>query len=631
MVELFVRLGIALVFLGLGIAGVAPIDVSWKAAAALAGLSLFGWRLDLKGMMNSGVAGFFAVGEGMILALVLASAGFLQHLGFLILVPCVYAAIRFSSPMISMAPLAASGLVAAASFFAKNGIPAPQVLAHAIGVLGLSLLLGQRRPPVAAEEMAEEVQPERAPQLVEDGLLQVRESYRKLRDAYGDLERKSRKDKIVARIAKTQQAQGDTFYSELCTALRELTKADELAIYTLAHLEQAMVVRSVSQDFPGDLKDRSIAVDISKAPVALREEAEEALASLAIGAAVANVLLIHKGKVIGMVCAIDPNQKKLDEIRRHLTEAAPATARAIEAEMDREARIQRIKELELLYEVGSISAGATTPSILAARVARELRQSLRLGSVSISFVENGGEILIAQQGAQARLLDCMTFEEVQGVEGWLAAGTPEIVLFDARMDERCDPEETLKRRIGGFVLTPLWAGAEVVGYVSAATQVAGGIDLDQIAAIRLVASELSRAMERLVGANTGGMMTPSEFAAATQGREGSLIFLEPLRKEQVVSNYGFAAYEEAVRKLAHQVRAKLPAGSFLCRRDQGDFLVFLDTDEEFARNWANEVAASASFIAISTSDSAKRVPLALRAKVAPMTPQTNQLSAEYAA
>jgi GGDEF domain-containing protein len=146
-----------------------------------------------------------------------------------------------------------------------------------------------------------------------------------------------------------------------------------------------------------------------------------------------------------------------------------------------------------------------------------------------------------------------------------------------------------------------------------------------------VAAELSRAFERISGAKAGGLMTPHEFSKATAGREGALVYLEPLRKEQMITNYGFAAYEEALRKLAHQVRAKLPEGCCLCRRDQGDYLAFLDTTEEFARAWANEVAASASFIALTSSETAKRVPLALRAKVALIAPQSNRLSQEIAA
>jgi len=278
-----------------------------------------------------------------------------------------------------------------------------------------------------------------------------------------------------------------------------------------------------------------------------------------------------------------------------------------------------------------LSAGAITPAALAGRVARESAQSLHLDSVRVVLIEQGKEKTIANQGSRAKLLDCIDFDGVSGVKGWIATGSPELVIFDVRQDPRCDKEETFRRRVGSFVLLPLWVGAEVAGYFSAGSHVVGEIDKDQIGTMRLIAAEMSRALERIKGPRSGGLMTPREFADATADRTGTIVYLEPLRREQLVSTYGYAAFEEAVRKLAHQVRAKLPAGGCMCRRNQGDFLVFLDVDEDFARKWATEVTASASLIAISTSDPTKRVPLALRARVALLSTQSDQLSEEIPA
>jgi len=626
MVELIVRLCVALGVLGLGLVGVVPFDVAWKAAIALAAVSLFGSQIESKGLMNSGVAGFFAVGESIIVALFLAGSGSLHDLGFLVLIPCIYAGARYSAPMTSMAPLSASAIVGADCLYSKSGLPAPQVLFHAAGVLSVSLLLGLRRPLSATTEEGSEEHPPRSPQLIEDGVLQLRENFRKLRDAYNDLERRSQRDKIVSRIAVAQDLEGEKFYAELCAALRELSHAEEIGIYTLAQFENVMVVRGVSEQFPGDLKDHSIDVDVAKAPIVLREQAEASVRALAAGTPVANVLLIHKGKIVGMVCAIEPQPHKLDAIRMALAEAAPTAAKAIDTEVEREANIRRVKELELLYEISSLSTGAITPGALAGRVTREIVQSLHLDSVRVALLEKGKEKTIANEGSRARMLDCIDFDGTPGVKGWLAAGSPEIVMFDVRQDPRCDREETFRRRIGGFVLAPLWAGAEIAGYLAAGTQVVGELDRDQIGTLRLIAAEMSRALERLQGTKSGGLMTPREFADSTADRTGTLVYLEPLRREQLVSTYGYAPFEEAVRKLAHQVRAKLPGGACMCRRNQGDFLVFLDVDEDFARKWANEVTASASLIAISTSDPTKRVPLALRARVALLTTQSHQLS-----
>ncbi|MFI5386916.1 MAG: hypothetical protein ACHQ50_12450 [Fimbriimonadales bacterium] len=631
MVELVVRLCISLAILGLGALGFVPFDVAWKAAVALAGVSLFGWRVESKGLMNGGVAGFFAIAEAFTLAIVLAASGVLHELGFLVLIPCIYAGARFSSPMNSMAPLAASCLVGADCLYSKAGLPSPAVLFHAAGVLAVSLLLGHRTPTTSHTNVIEEHNPHPAPQLVEDGLLQLRESFRKLRDAYSELERRSRKDKITARISKARMEEGEKFYSELCMALRELTRAEDLAVYSLAQFEQVMVVRSVTQDYPGDLRDRSIDIDVSKAPVVVREQAEAAIASLGAGTSIVNMLLIHKGKIVGMVCAIEPHPMKREEIRKNLAEVAPVAATAVGTEMEREARTCRAKELELLYEISSVSSGATTPAILAGRVSREVKQMLHLDSVRIVLLRGGKEKVISNEGSRARLVDAMTFARGSGVHGWIASGAPELFLFDVRQDPRCNREETLKRRIGSFGLIPLWIGPQVAGYIGAATQLIGGIDLDQMGTLRLVGAELSRALERFAGKQPGGIMTPQEFTQFTTRREGSLVYLEPLRREQTIAVHGFAAFEEAIRRLTHQLRAMVPSGGSVCRRDQGDFLVFLESDEEFARTWANEVAASASFIAISSSDPSKRIPLALRARVARLTTQTNQLSVEIPA
>jgi hypothetical protein len=632
MAELFVRIAVSLSILALGVLGFIPFDAAWKASAALACLSVFGWLIERRRLKNSGIAGFFAVADALVLALLLASSGGLHQFGFLVLIPCLYAGAQFGSSIVSMAPMAATALVAAGALFSKTGLPEPEVFMHAAGVLSVSLLLNQRKTTTRSQPAAtNEERPSQAPQMIEDGLLQLRENFRKLRDAYNDLERRSRKDKIAARIGRARSVGGTRFYSEMRIALCELSRAEELAIYTLAQMEQVMVVRDVSDNFPGGLRDRSIEVDVSKSPAVVREQAEDALSALSADAPISNVLLIHRGKVVGMVCAIDAHPAKLEEIRKALNEAAPFAAEAIVAELSQAASARRLHELELLYEMTSLATGATTPADLAGRVVREVTASLRLDSCRVAFIKNGKERAVANQGTISKLLDCMTFIGGAGIPGWITAGSPELVIFDARQDQRCNADETLKRRIGSFTLIPIWTGLDVVGYLSASTQLPGGIDVDQVATLRLVAAELSRAFERISGARAGGLMTPQEFSKATAGRDGALVYLEPLRREQMISTFGMASHEEALRKLAHQIRAKLPQGSCLCRRDEGDYLAFLDSNEDFARAWANEIAASASFIGLSSSEASRRVPLALRARVAQVTSQSDRLSKEIAA
>ena len=265
MVEVAIRLCVALLFVAVGWLGAAPFDLTWKLAAAVGALSFLNWRFEIRGLKNSGVAGFFAIGDSFALAMFLASANVAPQLGFLVLVPCALAAARFGSPMISMAPLAASSLVAADGMFSRSGIPSPLLLLHAACVLGFSMVLGHRRAqaePMPAREPLLHLEPR--PQLIEDGLIHLRENYRKLRDAYRDLERRSRLDKVAARIGRAREA--DHFYGELCAALKELSRAGEMAIYTLARFEQIMVVRGTSEDFPRELGAHSVHVDLAKAP-----------------------------------------------------------------------------------------------------------------------------------------------------------------------------------------------------------------------------------------------------------------------------------------------------------------------------------------------------------------------------
>jgi hypothetical protein len=72
----------------------------------------------------------------------------------------------------------------------------------------------------------------------------------------------------------------------------------------------------------------------------------------------------------------------------------------------------------------------------------------------------------------------------------------------------------------------------------------------------------------------------------------------------------------------------VPSGSLICRRDDGDYIVFLrGQNEETARVWANEIVATAALVPLTTLDGRNRMPMALRAKVATLTPQKDRIPA----
>ncbi|MBC8066452.1 MAG: hypothetical protein H7Y17_16595, partial [Chlorobia bacterium] len=262
---------------------------------------------------------------------------------------------------------------------------------------------------------------------------------------------------------------------------------------------------------------------------------------------------------------------------------------------------------------------STNATNLASRVFRELFETIEADHVGIYLLEGNDVLQLANQGARIKLLDALKLTAGTGLQGWLNSDSPEIVVFDARDDHRIDPQEALKRRVGCFVLMPLTTASETIGFVTAATHGRGGLDKPQIESLRISSLELSQALVRLEGKSVEpeGVMTPGEFGKRVQGATGSFVYLQPLRKEQLTETFGKPAIDQALRKFVSQLRRSLPKGGCICRRDEGDYVVFLPkVGVEKASSWSTEVTASSAMIAIRTPDGSAKIPLALRAKVA---------------
>ena len=145
------------------------------------------------------------------------------------------------------------------------------------------------------------------------------------------------------------------------------------------------------------------------------------------------------------------------------------------------------------------------------------------------------------------------------------------------------------------------------------------VNVTSVEALRLVAAEMYQALQRLDGEtkNAAGLMLPGEFhSKISNAKKGCLILLEPIRKDDLIARHGAPAFELALRQFALRLKGKLPRGGAICRRAEGDYIVYLSGSEKSARSWANEAAATASLIGIPVDENGKRVPLAIRAKVA---------------
>ena len=248
--------------------------------------------------------------------------------------------------------------------------------------------------------------------------------------------------------------------------------------------------------------------------------------------------------------------------------------------------------------------------------------------LAVHEIHEGRMGLLAKSGIDVSLIDDMSFAGGKGVEGWFGIDAPELLLHEVRKDARCPPSFRAIH-IGSYLVIPLESDAGVVGYVSAACNASGGLGREAAESLRLAALELAKA---LFPSRAAGVMTPSEFQRFMGRKAGHLVFLQPVRRETIESRFGRPAFSHCMRRLTGRLRLRLPSGAAVCRRPEGDFLVFLpDAEEDAARNWANETVAYASMIGLRTPDGTHVVPMALRARVAPINQQSNGFLQELTA
>lgn len=637
MFELSVRLiGAGFITLIAGLIDAAAFEVTWRTAVLVAAYSILGYQLENRKMKNAGIAGFIAAADAIAIACVLAAFNGLDGFGFLVLAPCAYAAARYGSLPTAMAPLAAASLLGA-SVIVADRTPGNMLMAQAGAVLVLGLLLNHRRIVTTVTRQLDPIEPTGPG--IPDAYLELRESYRKLKDMYRDLEGRNRADHCCRMLYETRLAQGEPFFKRLGTTLKELTGADRLAVYTLAQFSNTLVVRSTVGEYPDELQDSAFDVDLTQAAIVVRERAEEAVRAILPQeerGSLASILLHHQGRLIGQVSLGHAHPAKVPDMRRIAEEIAPFLSSLIVEESQKASAESKLRETEVLYEIAVTASGAGTPTSLAARVVRELFPAMDVDHLGVAWLDGEQSILASHAGAGIRFMDAMTFSQGEGIAGWVRSGCPEIHIFNVAEDARCTPEQTLRLRISSYCAVPIQFTDKAYGYISAATHRVGGIDLPVLSMLRTVAAEMGQAISRLHGgAESGveGLMTANEFQRfVTETGEGCMVVLETLRKEQLFESFGKPAVDHALRQLAIRMRAKLPQGGALCRRLNGDFAAFLvGCDEAFASSWANEVTTLAAMMALRTPDGRARIPLAVRARVAQVTMKTPGLFSEVVA
>ena len=636
-----------------GILGRPGFELTWKVAAVFSAYSYLLYMIGQKGMKNPGLAGLVAVADCGVVAIFLADLGLIANWGALAAVPMVIAYYRDRANAAMMSPIVASWLLVGANLFGGGNAFTATLLLHALGVLVLGVALSMARTarenrranevpmPEAhatlrvlnqyaaqSKQAAGETMPVDAQEYQE-----FRESFRTLSDSARDLEKRGRKDRACVQLFESVARQPGSPFAAIAARVLDLSGAEGVGVCTLSQSGEALAVRSTAGRVETSLQEAVIELPRRATDDEIEAHAKAVVASLrdpAGGTKFASVLLKVRGKLVGMLALFHPSGIELEASLRRTNETADFLAELLIDCQVREDERRRMKEAELLYTVATTTLGAATPATLASRVARDLWDAVMLDHLSVWTIEGGTAELIAHEGTDLQAINDVAFPLGRGLEGWLRSGAPVLSIENGRNDARFPSQEAVRRRIGSLLIVPLEFGAAPFGYLVASTSRPAAIGAGETETLRAVCAELSQALARMLSGATGpeGLATPKEFyEIVRQQGQGCLVYLEVPQREELNEAFGKPAIEHAVRRFAVRLKSELPVGAAMTRRNEGDYVAFVpSTDEAFVRAWANDATTLASMVGVRTPDGRTKIPLALRAKVAPLNQQLHRIS-----
>lgn len=397
MKELIVRwFGSGLLLLGVGVLGL-PEFTSLLLPATAYCLFAFGvHRLPNERRSNPGVAGFVALGDALVISWILATLGGSGTLGFLCAAPCAYAVSRFGTQPLSLAPMAASSLFVAAYLLGRPIDTA--LLGQAVGVLFLCFMLESKRI-VATTHRA--LDPEELRPLEGDeptAYLELRESLRRLREMYRDLQYRARRDSFATQIAELRQGPEANFLERVVNKVANLSQAESLSLYTLGPAGEGLVFRA-GQGATQTARADTLPLNPDHAPAQVTHFAAKALDALASDerkGTFRNVVLKRRGKLIGLLCASDPDPVGLAQTAEVLNQVAPFVAQAIAEESEHRAWRSSAERAEFLYDLSSLLRDIDSPETGVALVIAELTQAIggadvRIEALRLPSSSDGGE------------------------------------------------------------------------------------------------------------------------------------------------------------------------------------------------------------------------------------------------
>jgi GGDEF domain-containing protein len=634
-VELLFRLGLALTVAVCGAAfKLPPGDLGWQSALVYGVLALGIYGHDYwKKRRNSGIAGFVAVFDALFIAIVLSGFGELERYGFLVLAPMLWATGRYSSDAASMAPLVAATVMVSSNFYRSEGFTVP-VMLHTLGILVVGLLTNQAKVVVKEREIPIEVTREIEVESAESH--KIRESYATLKSHITELEASTKRERLGMKLWAAANGGDEQPITAMAGKLREESALEGVAVYALDTKDRRLVIAGVSGKVPTKVRHEALTIGKGLSEAQMMDRLTRQISELRDAeraVKVRTLILKSQGKACGCLAFFDPQATALEEAANHTKPALDYMGGLVTQVLKKDDESRRLREAEILYGIASVTIGAESTQNLIARAVREIGDVLGLDHLAAYLTDGEESSAVATVGTPNRVMESLSFAYGPGFNGWQLTNFPEVLALDALDDDRLDRADALKMRIGSLVLLPISNGESVVGYVTASTSRVGGIDRAKLETLRAVVTELGQAVGRqLSPESTKGVMTPAEFYGAVRaGGEGHFVYVDLVNRESVQKEFGKPALDLAMRKLTHRLRAMLPARAGVCRRDEGDYVVFLAGMEDgLAQKWGNEAAAALNGLNLTTPDGRHRLGLTIRAKVATFRQQNSQVSVEKA-
>ncbi|MEI8281691.1 MAG: hypothetical protein WCG75_04735, partial [Armatimonadota bacterium] len=399
MIELSVRLVLAgLIVFVAGVTGVLPFIPILQLALLQSAVGVFTYIIDRRNLRLPAISGIIACADAVMIEFALATitkSPALVTFGFIAFSPIVYSAAKFNANPFLMAPVASAGLVV--SYMANNHwqLTNLNVLGCALTFLVVGCLVKPYNKVAPVVEYLEREIVVQEPsldwehvQIIESHNAELRSNYRQLKDAYRDLDRKSRKDRIAAILAEANGVANQSGFFFLCDKIAEATGAAGILLYTVANAGDHFIIKGASGDLNESQLTESLAINAKQSIAQVRDQADLLSISLEPNKPTSNVILQFEGKVIGVLTITGKDKDQLFEAQEALQSCISLVASLVMEEQRREGMKRRLTEVEVLYAVVSNAEGANTKSEIAARIARDFQSVLQIEHLSICAIDD---------------------------------------------------------------------------------------------------------------------------------------------------------------------------------------------------------------------------------------------------